>query len=108
MDTNTAIDAFEALAHETRLGVFRALVKAGPGGMPAGEIAHSLGVIQNTMSSHLQKLERAGIVTSERMGRQVIYRANFTVVSALILFLMEDCCAGSAELCEPIAASMAC
>ena len=108
MDMKTAINAFEALAHETRLGVFRVLVQAGPAGMPAGEIARSLGVIQNTMSSHLQKLQRAGIVTDERVGRQVIYRANFSVVSALILFLMEDCCAGSVELCEPIAASMAC
>ena len=108
MDSRVAIGVFEALSNETRLGVFRLLVKAGPEGLPAGEIAGQLGVVQNTMSSHLQKLSRAGIVTSRRQSRQIIYRADFATVRRLILFLMEDCCGGSAELCEPIAASLSC
>jgi len=108
MDTLTAVDALEALAHETRLSVFRLLVQAGPAGLAAGDIAENLDARQNTMSSHLAKLNRAGIVTSQRDGRNIIYRADFDAVSGLILYLMEDCCGRSAELCEPIAASMNC
>ena len=107
MDINVALDAFEALSHETRLAVFRELVKAGPGGRSAGEIAADLGVLQNTMSTHLHKLLRAGIVVSRRSGRRIIYSAEFDVVRKLILFLMKDCCGSSAEVCDPIAASLA-
>ncbi len=108
MDTTVAIDAFEALSNDTRLAVFRLLVKAGPKGMSAGEIAERLGVVQNTMSSHLQKLARAGIVASQRQSRHIIYRVDFETVRALILYLLEDCCGGDAELREPLAASLAC
>ena len=108
MDTIVAIGAFEALSNETRLAVFRLLVKAGPDGLSAGEIAGRLGVVQNTMSSHLQKLSRAGIVTSRRQSRHIIYRVDFETVRALILYLLEDCCGGDAELREPLAASLAC
>lgn len=108
MDITTAVGALEALAHETRLSVFRLLVKAGPAGLTAGAIAAELDARQNTMSSHLAKLNRAGIVTSERDGRHIIYRADFDAVSGLILYLMEDCCGNSAALCEPIAASIRC
>ncbi len=108
MDTTVAIDAFEALSNDTRLAVFRLLVKAGPRGMSAGEIAERLGVVQNTMSSHLQKLARAGIVASQRQIRHIIYRVDFETVRALILYLLEDCCGGDAELREPLAASLAC
>jgi DNA-binding transcriptional ArsR family regulator len=108
MDINTAVDALEALAHETRLSVFRLLVQAGADGLSAGAIAEHLEARQNTMSSHLAKLHRAGIVTSQRHGRHIIYRADFDSVGGLILYLMEDCCGGSAELCEPIAASIEC
>ena len=101
MDVNTAVEGFEALAHETRLAVFRALVRAGPTGLAAGNIASDLGVVQNTMSNHLQKLQRAGLILSERSGRRIMYRADFDVVGKLIVFLMEDCCGGSAEVCEP-------
>lgn len=108
MDITTAVDALDALAHETRLGVFRLLVKAGPGGLSAGDIADRMHALQNTMSSHLHKLGRAGIIASRREGRHIIYSANFTALSGLIVYLMEDCCGGTAELCEPIAASMKC
>jgi len=106
MDMNVAVDTFEALAHETRLGVFRLLVQAGPDGLSAGDIAERMDALQNTMSSHLNKLARAGIVTSRRDGRHIIYRANYSALSGLILYLMDDCCSYKAELCEPIAASM--
>jgi len=108
MDIKLAVDTLEALAHETRLGVFRLLVKAGPGGLSAGDVADRMGALQNTMSSHLHKLSRAGIITDRREGRHIIYSANFSALSGLIVYLMEDCCGGTAELCEPIAASMKC
>ena len=108
MEINTAVDALEALAHETRLSVFRLLVRAGPDGLTAGAIAEHLDARQNTMSSHLAKLHRAGIVTSERDGRHIIYRADFDAISSLILYLMEDCCGGNAALYGPIAATIRC
>jgi len=108
MDINVAVTALEALAHQTRLSAFRLLVQAGPAGLSAGDISERLGARQNTMSSHLAKLHRAGIVLSQRDGRHIIYRADFDAVSGLIVYLMEDCCGGSAQLCDPIAASMKC
>ena len=106
MDMKIAVDTLESLAHGTRLGVFRLLVQAGTDGMSAGDIADEMGAFQNTMSSHLNKLSRAGIVTSRRDGRHIIYRANYDALSGLIVYLMKDCCGRKAELCEPIAASM--
>lgn len=103
-----AVTVLESLAHETRLRVFRLLVQAGPDGLSAGDIAERLGALQNTMSSHLHKLGRAGIVHSRRDGRHIIYSANFASLSELIVYLMEDCCGGSAEVCNPIAARMKC
>ena len=108
MDINSAVNALEALAHETRLGVFRLLVQAGPEGLSAGDIAERMDARQNTMSSHLAKLHRAGIVTSQRDGRHIIYRADFDALGGLIVYLMKDCCGGSAQLCDPIAASIKC
>lgn len=108
MDSYTAIETFEALSNETRLAAFRLLVQAGPEGLPAGEIAERLGVVQNTMSSHLYKLARAGIVVSRRQSRHIIYTVDFATVRELILFLMEDCCGGVAAVCVPIAESLAC
>jgi len=108
MEMKDAVSALDGLAHETRLGVFRLLVKAGPDGLSAGEIAERLGALQNTMSSHLQKLNRAGLVASHRDGRHIIYSANFGALSGLILYLVDDCCGSSAELCAPIAASIGC
>ena len=106
MDESTAIDVFEALSNDTRLAAFRLLVRAGPEGLPAGEIAEELDVVQNTMSSHLHKLGRAGLVKSRRQSRHIIYRVDFPIVRDLILFLMEDCCGGSAVVCRPIAQSL--
>lgn len=106
MDTKPALDALDALSHETRLAVFRALVVAGADGLSAGEIAGRLGVLQNTLSTHLKKLEHAALVDSERCGRQVIYRPRFDSVRDLVLFLMEDCCRGMPSVCVPVAAAL--
>lgn len=108
MDISDAVTAFEAMSHETRLSVFRLLVKAGPTGLTAGAIAEQLDTRQNTLSTHLAKLHRAGIVTSERDGRHIIYRADFEAVTNLIVYLMDDCCGRSTEVCAPVAASIKC
>jgi ArsR family transcriptional regulator len=92
MDTQEAIIMFDALSQETRLDAFRLLVEAGPGGLPAGTLSEKLGTPHNTMSFHLNHLSNAGIVTSRREGRSVIYSANFNAVQQLIRFMIEDCC----------------
>lgn len=103
-----AVDALGALAHETRVGVFRALVKAGPEGMIAGAIAELCGVPPSTMSHHLATLERAGMVQSERESRLIHYRADFAGMRRLLTFLMQDCCEGAPELCRELMAQIAC
>ncbi len=107
MDVEAALKSFAALSQETRLWVFRILVQAGPDGLSAGEIADSLGSRQNTMSSHLKLLYAAGLIDSRRNGRSVIYTAKYSAVRELVLFLMEDCCAGDASVCRPVAESLA-
>ena len=94
MEISSATDAFAALSQETRLAAFRLLVRAGPTGLPAGEIARMLGAAPSTLSTHLGLLQRAGLVTSERRSRRIVYRADFDGVGALMKFLMEDCCKG--------------
>lgn len=101
MDNNSAVQAFGALAQESRLAAFRLLVQAGESGLPAGEIARALGIPHNTLSTHLAVLTRAGIVRSRREGRSVIYRVDFDGTRALLAFLLEDCCRGQPELCAP-------
>lgn len=108
MDSLHALDALAALSQQTRLEAFRLLVRHEPAGLPAGEIARLLDVPPNTLSTHLALLARAGLVLSERQGRQIIQRANIDGLRALMLFLARDCCGGSAELCEPLLADLAC
>ena len=108
MDKIKALAALNALAHETRLDVFRSLIQAGPQGLPAGEIAELHKVVQNTMSSHLGILSRAGLVTRDRSGRSIRYSANYDEMRSLLLFLLEDCCKGDAQICAPIVEAMAC
>jgi len=107
MDTTSALLALGGLAHDTRLRVFRLLVQAGPDGLSAGDIGEHLGVRQNTMSSHLKQLVQAGLIDSERQGRSIFYAASYSTVRALVLFLMQDCCAGSREVCGPVVATLA-
>lgn len=106
MDQTAAIAVLASLAQETRLEAFRLLVRHEPGGLPAGEIARQLDVPQNTMSSHLATLARAGVVRSERHSRSIIYRADLETLRALTLFLVKDCCSGRMELCAPLIAKL--
>lgn len=103
-----AIAALSALAHETRLSVFRALVKAGSDGMIAGALADYCGVPPSTMSHHLATLERAGLVRSERESRIIRYRADFAGMRSLLAFLMQDCCQGAPEMCGDLLGDLAC
>jgi DNA-binding transcriptional ArsR family regulator len=104
MESNTAIRRLSALAQESRLAVFRLLVKAGPDGVPAGEIARTLEITPNTLSAQLTVLSNAGLVTSRRDGRSIIYAAGYDSMSELLVYLMEDCCQGRPEVCAPLAA----
>lgn len=108
MDKKDALSAFAALGQETRLEVFRLLVKAGQRGLPAGEIAQRLGTVQNTMSAHLKILSASGLITAERDGRTIRYVADMTGLADLLAFLMEDCCAGAPELCQPVIEAITC
>jgi ArsR family transcriptional regulator len=101
MESTTAIESLGALAQETRLAVFRLLVKAGAPGMTAGAIARALEVAPSTLSSHLGILERAGLLQSWRVQRQIFYAADYGGVRALLAFLTEDCCQGRPEICAP-------
>ena len=102
MDIIDSVEALSALAQPTRLEVFRQLVRNEPDGLPAGEIARRLGVPHNTMSTHLGILEGAGLVTSKRHSRSIVYRVDLTKVRALVVYLLKDCCAGKPELCSPL------
>lgn len=102
MDPKQALDALSALSQETRLETFRLLVRHAPDGLPAGEIAARLGVVQNTMSAHLAILARSGLISSRRKGRVIEYAADFAAIRALLVFLMQDCCRGAPEICAPL------
>ncbi len=94
-----AILAFSALAHEHRLRVFRMLIRKGPGGMSAGDIAHRLAVPPSSLSFHLGQLERAGLIKSRRDQRRIIYAADIDGTRRVLAFLTEDCCDGHPEIC---------
>ena len=108
MDKQACLDALAALAHGGRLDVFRLLVRAGPQGMAAGEIADALGARQNTMSANLAILARAGLITGTREGRSIRYRADIDGMRGLLAFLMEDCCGGRPDVCQPLLEAIAC
>jgi ArsR family transcriptional regulator, arsenate/arsenite/antimonite-responsive transcriptional repressor len=101
----TAIGALGALAQETRLDIFRLLVQKGPEGLPAGEIGERLGQPSPTLSFHLNQLRFAGLVSSRRASRSIIYSANFKAMTDLLGYLTENCCGGRPELCSPAAQS---
>lgn len=108
MDKKNALNAFDALSQETRLDVLRLLIKAGPEGVAAGEIAEQLQIRQNTMSMNLKILAHSGLITGRREGRSVRYVANYKAIQSLVLFLMKDCCGGREELCQPVFDQLAC
>lgn len=108
MDSSTAVSALSALAQDTRLAVFRLLVRAGPDGLSAGEIASEVDAVPSTLSHHLSLLERAGLATSRRDGRMLFYAADYGGTRALLAFLTEDCCGGRPELCGDISITELC
>lgn len=99
METTQAIDALGALAHASRLSIFRLLVEAGPEGFAAGAIGEKLDVPPATLSFHLAHLVRAGLAQSRQQGRFVIYSADYDSMRGLVAYLTENCCTGSA--CRP-------
>jgi len=102
MDVSSTVKALGALSQISRLEAFRLLVRSGSGGMAAGEIARALEVPHNTMSSHLSVLVNAGLISSRRESRSIIYSIDFAGTRDLLSFLMEDCCRGRPELCAPV------
>ncbi len=102
MDKDNALEALAALGQATRLDVFRLLVRAGPDGMPAGEIARQLGLRQNTLSTHLGILTRAGLVKSAREGRIIRFTGDMAAMRSLVAFLVEDCCGGRPDQCRSV------
>lgn len=108
MDKNCALDAFAALSQSTRLDVFRLLIRAGDAGMSAGDISDTLGVRQNTMSANLGVLARSGLIRSKREGRSIRYFADMDGMRGLLAFLMEDCCGGRPEMCQPVINELVC
>ncbi len=102
MEQEAAIDVFSALAQPTRISVFRLLVRVGPAGLPALEIARRLGVVASTLSGHLSILKRSGILTATRHQREIHYAANLSAVNGLIAFLLSDCCDGQVSNCGDI------
>ena len=103
MEMTDAVPALAALAHHGRLAIFRELVRAGPDGLAAGEVSRRLGIAPNTLSASLTILFHAGLVTSIRSGRSIIYRAAFDRMARLLEFLVDDCCQGRPEVCTPLA-----
>src|SRR5690606_23222219 len=100
MDTTQALAALNALSHESRLAAFRALIQAGPDGMPVGELRERLDLPPATLTAHLNVLRAAALVHDRREGRSIRVRANFAQMNALLAFLTENCCAGEAD-CGP-------
>ena len=105
MNTPRAIASLSALAHEHRLAVYRHLVERGPEGLPAGVIAERVGLVPSSLTFHLQHLQRAGLVSQRRLGRQLIYAVDFAAMTDLVAYLTENCCAQAgascASACQP-------
>jgi ArsR family transcriptional regulator len=101
MKSGQVIIALEAIAQESRLGIFRLLVQAGPEGLPAGQIAKAMKLPAPTLSFHLSQLKNAGLVACRRTGTSLIYSADFNAMNGLVGFLTENCCASGAG-CAPV------
>ena len=108
MDTSDALSILSALGHPTRLDALRLLIRHEPYGLSTGELIEASGLTQSTFSTHLAVMVKAGLVLSEKRGRQQIQRANLDVLRGLMIYLAKDCCQGRAELCEPLLAELTC
>ncbi|MDX2105832.1 MAG: metalloregulator ArsR/SmtB family transcription factor [Candidatus Melainabacteria bacterium] len=100
MKTKDAVQALSALAQESRLEVFRLLVRKGPSGLAAGELSETLGLPPATMSFHLKELSNAGLINSRRESRSIIYSADYAHMKDLIDFLLENCCSDNGGKCQ--------
>lgn len=101
MEKTEAVAALSALAQDSRLDIYRLLVQAGPEGLPAGRIGEQLSLPSATLSFHLNTLRHAGLVTSRRESRSLIYAAEYAAMNALLAYLTENCCQGSPAGCGP-------
>jgi ArsR family transcriptional regulator len=101
MKTLEAVTALSALAQDSRLEIYRRLVRQGPLGLPAGRIAAALQIPPATLSFHLAQLDHAGLVTSRREGRSIVYAADYAAMQRLLAFLTECCCQGDSQECAP-------
>lgn len=108
MDKKAAVSAFEALSSGIRLDVFRLLVRAGPQGRVAGELASALELPPTNLSFHLKALTQAGMVTAEQEGRFQRFRANIPLMLDLIAYLTAECCAGHPEQCADMRSASCC
>lgn len=108
MHAEAAVRALGALAHPTRLAIFRLLVQAGEQGLAAGEIARRTDTLANTLSANLATLAQAGLVGSRREGRSIIYTADYEQMRDLLGFLIEDCCQGRSQICGALGDLTAC
>ena len=106
MKSSQAQEAFGALSQETRLAILRFLIREGTEARPAGYIAERLGVPASTFSFHVAALERAGLVQSRRVQRQIFYAPNLEGIRELLTFLLDDCCGGRPEICANLFGSM--
>jgi len=102
MESNAVVKALAALAQSSRLEIFRSLIVAGDAGLTPGVLAESLGVAPATLSFHLKELVHADLVTQERIGRNLIYRAQYDRMRAVLAYLTENCCQGQACLTEAV------
>jgi ArsR family transcriptional regulator len=104
VETTPVIEALAALAHRTRLGIFRLLVERGPGGLPAGEIASRRSLANANASFHLKELASAGLVTAVPDGRFIYYIANYKTMNGLVDYLTKNCCQGGVcdIACAPV------
>lgn len=108
MQETDVIRSLAALAQEVRLRAFRALVVAGQEGLTPGAVSEQLGIAPNTLSFHLKELTHAGLLSQERQGRNLIYRASFATMNDLLAYLTENCCQGAACLTEEATAACKC
>ena len=99
MDENHAIAALGALAQASRLQVYRRLMRAGPAGISAGELAEHVGVSRSSLSFHVAQLERAGLVQARRHHRNIFYSVEIDAMRQLLAFLTQDCCNGNPDIC---------
>jgi len=99
MEQSRVLKSLSAMAHDTRLEIVRLLVPRGEEGLAAGAIADTLGVSASGLSFHLSQLEIAGLLTSRKSSRHVIYAANRTALGSVIAYLLNDCCARDPDIC---------